>query len=156
MPLRLVAIPDGADILLDKPIVVIGRHEECDIQIHSRKISRKHCCIAQVNGYFVVRDLFSTNGIRINGTPVEEGKLNIGDELCIGHFRYQLTAGPKDSQNSDQTIPRSIEADSLDEPVALADLPGPGPLDAPTERAISLADPMEHTDPIEPGDVPGA
>jgi len=85
-----MAVSDGPNILLDKPIMLIGRHQECDIQIPSRKISRRHCCIAQVHDYLVVRDLSSTNGIRINGMRVNEGQLKAGDELTIGNFRYEV------------------------------------------------------------------
>lgn len=91
MPAQLVALTDGPTILLDKPILLLGRHAECDIQLNSRKISRRHCCIAQVSNYLVVRDLGSTNGIRVNGVRVIEGKLKAGDELTVGNFRYQLT-----------------------------------------------------------------
>src|SRR5579871_3591235 len=91
MPAQLVALTDGPTILLDKPILLLGRHGECDIQLNSRKISRRHCCIAQVSNYLVVRDLGSTNGIRVNGVRVIEGKLKAGDELTVGNFRYQLT-----------------------------------------------------------------
>jgi predicted component of type VI protein secretion system len=90
MPAQLVALDSGPSILLDKPILLLGRHPECDIQIDSRKISRRHCCIAQVSDYLVVRDLGSTNGIRINGTRVVEGRLNAGDELTIGNYRYKV------------------------------------------------------------------
>jgi predicted component of type VI protein secretion system len=90
MPAQLLALNGGPSILLDKPILLLGRHPECDIQIDSRKISRRHCCIAQVHDYLVVRDLDSTNGIRINGVRVTEGKLNPGDELTIGSHRYQV------------------------------------------------------------------
>src|SRR5271168_210493 len=96
MPYRLIPIADGFDILLDKPIILVGRHQECDVQIPSRKVSRKHCCIAQVNDYLVVRDLFSTNGVQINGVRVEEGSLRLGDELAIGHFRFHVTVASKD------------------------------------------------------------
>src|SRR5947209_18383987 len=90
MPPQLMALTEGPNILLDKPILLLGRHQECDIQLASRKISRRHCCIAQVNDYLVVRDLCSTNGIRINGVRVHEGLLKSGDELTIGSHRYQL------------------------------------------------------------------
>src|SRR5438270_5415923 len=90
MPPQLFALTEGPSILLDKPILLFGRHEECDIQLPSRKISRRHCCIAQVNDYLVVRDLSSTNGIRINGVRVLEGSLRGGDELTIGNFRYEV------------------------------------------------------------------
>ena len=97
---QLVALTEGPSILLDKPILLIGRHQECDIQIASRKISRRHCCIAQVNDHLVVRDLCSTNGIRINGQRVEIGRLRAGDELSIAHIRYRLENG----QAHEQTI----------------------------------------------------
>src|SRR5438132_3757297 len=91
MPAQLVTLDNGVSIMLDKPILLVGRHPECDIQIDSRKISRRHCCIAQVNDYLVVRDLDSTNGIRINGVRVIEGKLKAGDELTMGNHRYRVT-----------------------------------------------------------------
>src|SRR5262249_16177618 len=91
MPAQLVALTDGPNILLDKPILLLGRHPECDIQLNSRKVSRRHCCIAQVSTYLFVRDLGSTNGIRINGVRVLEGRLKPGDELTVGNFRYSVT-----------------------------------------------------------------
>src|SRR5436305_6468930 len=98
MPAQLLALNEGPSILVDKPILLLGRDPECDIQLDSRKISRRHCCIAQVNDYLVVRDLESTNGVRINGVRVVEGQLHAGDELTIGNHRYRVTwdqtAGP--------------------------------------------------------------
>src|SRR5436853_7749048 len=91
MPAQLLALNEGASILVDKPILLLGRHPECDIQIDSRKISRRHCCIAQVDDYLVVRDLGSTNGIRINGVRVLEGRLRGSDELTIGSSRYKVS-----------------------------------------------------------------
>ena len=90
MPAQLLSLTDGPSILLDKPILLFGRHPECDIQLNSRKVSRRHCCVAQVHDYLVVRDLGSTNGIRINGSRVLEGTLKAGDELTIGNFKYQI------------------------------------------------------------------
>src|SRR5271157_3614475 len=100
MPAQLMALTEGPSILLDKPIMLFGRNPECDIQIDSRKVSRRHCCIAQVNDYLVVRDLGSTNGIRINGVRVAEGRLKNSDELTIGNHRYTVRWDPLDSQNS--------------------------------------------------------
>src|SRR5271166_1891771 len=91
MPAQLVALTEGPSVLLDKPIMLFGRNPECDIQIDSRKVSRRHCCIAQVNDYLVIRDLGSTNGIRINGVRLLEGKLRHGDELTIGSHRYKIS-----------------------------------------------------------------
>jgi pSer/pThr/pTyr-binding forkhead associated (FHA) protein len=90
MPAHLLSLTDGPSILLDKPILMFGRHQECDVQLNSKKISRRHCCIAQVGDCLIVRDLGSTNGVKINGEKVLEGKLLPGDELILGNFRYQV------------------------------------------------------------------
>ena len=90
MPAHLLSLADGPSILIDKPILLFGRHEECDVQLNSKKVSRRHCVLAQVNDYLVIRDLGSTNGVRINGERVAEGKLRPGDELQIGNFKYQV------------------------------------------------------------------
>lgn len=90
MPIHLLSLTDGPSILIDKPILVFGRHQECDVQLNSKKVSRRHCCIAQVNDYLIVRDLGSTNGVKVNGARVAEGRLVPGDEILIGNFRYQV------------------------------------------------------------------
>jgi predicted component of type VI protein secretion system len=93
MPARLVALDEGPDIVLDRAMVVVGRHPQCDARLDSLRISRHHCCMTQDQNEVVVRDLGSTNGIRINGQRVEMGRLRSGDELSIAHIRYRLDNG---------------------------------------------------------------
>lgn len=117
MPAHLLSLADGPSILIDKPILLFGRHEECDVQLNSKKVSRRHCCLAQVNDYLVIRDLGSTNGVRINGTRVAEGKLVPGDELQIGNFKYQV-CGDTMGRSDDHAAPeayRPIEPVEKDE-----------------------------------------
>jgi pSer/pThr/pTyr-binding forkhead associated (FHA) protein len=129
---QLVSLTEGPSIMLDKPIVLLGRHQECDIQIGSRKISRRHCCLAQVSDYLVVRDLGSTNGIRINGVRVVEGSLRTGDELMIGNQRYQLqwTANPDDPAPPAKPAVKKARreqadpAESSDRPIPLSESMG--------------------------------
>lgn len=134
MPQQLLALTEGPNIPLDKPILLIGRHQECDIQIPSRKISRRHCCIAQVNDHLVVRDLCSTNGICINGVRVTEGPLKTGDELTIGSLRYQVNrddaklpprASDHPSPGRPALPPNHDPFASLDQPVPLNEPSGP-------------------------------
>jgi pSer/pThr/pTyr-binding forkhead associated (FHA) protein len=70
-------------------------------------VSRRHCCVAQVSDYLVVRDLGSTNGVRINGQRVVEGKLNPGDELQIGNFKYQV-CGDIMGRSGEQEVPEGF------------------------------------------------
>lgn len=141
MPAQLVSLTDGPSILLDKPILLIGRHPECDIQIDSRKVSRRHCCMAQVGESLIVRDLGSTNGIRVNGVRMLEGRLRPGDELTIGNARFQLrwdtVAGapapvvrpPRHVPTPVNPPPRAVAdamLDSWDEPMPLPEPPAAG------------------------------
>jgi predicted component of type VI protein secretion system len=157
MPAQLVALTDGPSILLDKPILLLGRHPECDIQIDSRKVSRRHCCIAQVHDYLVVRDLGSTNGIRINGVRVMEGRIKGGDELTIGSHRYQVRwdsvaaapAAPKPAsvKATAQASMNDDDLESFDEPVAIPESPSmlagqsPVPVGPPLPVGPDLEDP---------------
>jgi pSer/pThr/pTyr-binding forkhead associated (FHA) protein len=153
MPAQLLALTDGPSILLDKPILLLGRHGECDVQLNSRKVSRRHCCVAQVHDYLVVRDLGSTNGVRINGHRVLEGKLQSGDELTVGNFRYQVyLEAPSSSEHSGSTPPpvpaqrpagpRSMEArlEEAEEPVPLDDVTAAGDR-VPAPKAARTAPP---------------
>jgi pSer/pThr/pTyr-binding forkhead associated (FHA) protein len=56
------------------------------------------------NDQVAVRDLYSTNGIRINGMRVETGRLRPGDELSIAHIRYRLEGGEGSEKTSDSAI----------------------------------------------------
>jgi pSer/pThr/pTyr-binding forkhead associated (FHA) protein len=72
-PMRaiLVALNGGPDIPLGPEPTVVGRHPDCEVQLPSIRISRRHCCMTEVDGKVAVRDLGSTNGTLINGRRVE-------------------------------------------------------------------------------------
>src|SRR5690606_12124750 len=90
MTTTLVSLVGSADIPINRPIIVVGRSADCDVAIDSKKVSRQHCCIASLQGKLLVRDLVSTNGIRVNGRRHEEFALVAGDELTIGNLRYRV------------------------------------------------------------------
>ena len=98
-------------IPLEKPIILIGRQSECDFHLtQSRKVSRRHCCVAQVNNHYVVRDLGSTNGVYLNGVRIRrEAMLAFGDELTIGDLHFHLQ---KELASSLSTAPKRIPAES--------------------------------------------
>lgn len=89
MAASLIPTDGGSPISLDKPIVLIGRHQECDISLQtSSKVSRRHCCIVQVGDRYVVRDLGSMNGIRVNGHRIVETELCPGDEVAVADICF--------------------------------------------------------------------
>src|ERR1700733_8988540 len=101
MASRFVAIDEGPDITLDRSMVVVGRHPNCDTRLNSLRVSRHHCCMTREDDQVMVRDLGSTNGIRINGMRVETGRLRPGDELSIAHIRYRLEGEEESEQAGD-------------------------------------------------------
>ena len=82
-------------VLMDRAVLFFGRHPDCDVIITcSRKVSRKHCCVAQIDDYFVVRDLGSMNGVRVNGKPGgREHVLRVGDRLLVGDVPFLVETG---------------------------------------------------------------
>lgn len=92
MPARLVPLITGltTPIVLKRPVLLIGRHPECDIRLDAPGISRRHCCVAQADDRLVVRDLGSRHGLRVNGRRVDEARLKPGDEVAIAHLIYRV------------------------------------------------------------------
>ena len=74
--------------------VVIGRNPTTDITLLDEGISREHALVLYDEdrlGY-VVEDLQSTNGTKVNGKRVRSASLSEGDEIQIGQtlFRFVL------------------------------------------------------------------
>jgi pSer/pThr/pTyr-binding forkhead associated (FHA) protein len=90
----LLALCVGPDIPVDRGLVMVGRHPECDIRLDSLRVSRRHCIITADGDALIVRDLGSTNGTWINGRRVAWGLLRPGDEIMIAHLRYHLGEAP--------------------------------------------------------------
>ncbi|QDV35850.1 FHA domain-containing protein [Tautonia plasticadhaerens] len=92
MPARLVPLSPGLTrpIPLERPVLLVGRHLECDAQIPHPRISRRHCCVVQVADRLVIRDLGSRTGVRVNGVPIDEAALEHGDEVAIGPILFRL------------------------------------------------------------------
>jgi pSer/pThr/pTyr-binding forkhead associated (FHA) protein len=134
MPVRLVALDEGADIVLDRAMVVVGRHPQCDARLDSLRISRHHCCMTQDQNDVVVRDLGSTNGIRINGQRVEVGRLRPGDELSIAHIRYRLDNG---QQVQEKTLADPRLEDPVSPPILMVPIAPSVPRDSPLASAGS-------------------
>src|SRR5437667_461454 len=51
---------------LDKPLVSIGRLSDCDIVVSDPGASRRHAEIRAEDGRYVLADLGSTNGTKVN------------------------------------------------------------------------------------------
>ncbi len=78
--------PDGRtrDALIAPTGLTIGRATDNDLVAADAQVSRHHGRIVGRRGTLVYADLGSTNGSRVNGVPVTEVVLGVGDRLEIG------------------------------------------------------------------------
>jgi adenylate cyclase len=87
---ELVPEGGGDSIPLLRSPLTVGRRESCDVCLEFSNISGRHCELTFKEGYWSVKDLNSTNGIKVNGRRVDQSALKPGDKLTIGKRNYQL------------------------------------------------------------------
>jgi adenylate cyclase len=93
---RLRFNQDGRDRVFtigERPIV-IGRSSDSDLLLKNESISRQHTRIAYEEEGWVLRDLGSKNGSRVNTFHVEEQLLRNGDRIDLGTIRFYVEIGP--------------------------------------------------------------
>lgn len=86
-------VVENDDFNLVDPEFVIGRAEDCSLQLDSKFVSRHHCeLIVDEREHAVhVRDLGSQNGTFVNDGPVtDECKLKNGDKLVVGCIPFEV------------------------------------------------------------------
>lgn len=81
---------------LDKPLVLIGRDQDCDLVIDEPYVSRKHLEIEVNADRVLIRDLQSTNGTYFDGKAIESAELKIGDSFSFKGLDFFLQKGSLD------------------------------------------------------------
>lgn len=79
----------GSDYALDKLEVTVGRGADADLGFDDDAMSREHAAFELSETGFRVRDLGSTNGVRVNGHPTLSADLKHGDKIEIGDHSFQ-------------------------------------------------------------------
>ena len=67
--------------------LAIGRDGANDLVLDDPNISRFHCEVIRTDGRVELRDLWSRNGTRVDGQPVQRAELATGSEIGIGPYR---------------------------------------------------------------------
>lgn len=75
--------------------VMIGREEGNTVQLNDERVSRFHAKIQEDSDQFIITDLESTNGTRVNGEHVTFAILRVGDRVTIGRSTL-LFGSPED------------------------------------------------------------
>lgn len=89
---------DGTSTPIDGSGLQIGRLGDNGLVVDDPKVSRYHAVIVATTTSFVLTDLHSTNGTRLNGELVAGSRaLSDGDEIAIGPARLRFVAAPVDA-----------------------------------------------------------
>jgi pSer/pThr/pTyr-binding forkhead associated (FHA) protein len=87
---RALLVGDGRRTVLSGARVVMGRSRDCDIVIDDPNVSRRHAELRRQGDTWMVADLGSTNGVKVNGRRVEHAVLKPGDEITLGLSRLSF------------------------------------------------------------------
>ncbi len=115
---------DGQDLphTLQADETVLGRHPECQLQINSNMVSRKHARVVKDAGRYLLEDLGSGNGTFLNGKKLEgPAEIKHDDRIKLGpillRFEAAELAGKSSPKppigGSDQTM--NLEGDDDDD-----------------------------------------
>lgn len=84
VPSRAVLAGAGRRHVLGGSRVLLGRSRDCDITIDDANVSRRHAELTHDDGGWSIRDLGSTNGVKVNRRQVDRARLRHGDRVTLG------------------------------------------------------------------------
>ena len=93
-PAGSLVTPDGSRIQIALDPITIGRHPDCDVVLNDQEVSRQHAEVRREDGEFLIVDLGSLNGTKVNGAGVKSSRpLEDGDTIAIGAHTIRFEAG---------------------------------------------------------------
>ena len=82
------------DYQLTEPVTVLGRSRRCDIVLTDPNVSRQHAEVRRQDDGFMLLDLGSTNGTRVNRRDVKQVVLQHGDRIELGTTEFLFERQP--------------------------------------------------------------
>lgn len=109
---ELVPVGGGDPIPLVRDHMVVGRRDSCDICLRFPNVSGMHCELTFRDGYWHIRDLGSTNGVKVNGQRLQQKVLRPGDEVTIAKrkftIQYNLGVGQHALEEMEEDMSQSL------------------------------------------------
>jgi adenylate cyclase len=124
---ELVPVGGGDAIPLIQDVMTIGRRESCDVCLKFQNVSGMHAELSYKNGVWYVRDLGSTNGVKVNGERTLRKALRPGDEVGIANHKYTIQYTMTGAAVEDAFAEEDVFSQSLMEKAGLEKPKRPGP-----------------------------
>lgn len=93
-------LDDGSHFALDRPVINVGRRIDNQIILENEHVSRTHAQLRIRDARYVLFDLGSTSGTKVNGRKVKQHILRAGDVITIAGLRMvygEDPGGPPDT-----------------------------------------------------------
>jgi predicted component of type VI protein secretion system len=87
----------GKTFPIDHDAITIGRSKDNTIPIDNPTVSVHHCSILHDGDRYLLRDLESTNGTRLNSKEITESKLRPKDLLQVGSVEFLFDSEPMEA-----------------------------------------------------------
>jgi hypothetical protein len=87
-----LVLPTGDRFTLAQHPITVGRRPESNIVLADPNVSRDHAEIRPQGDGFMLIDLGSTNGSKVNGVRVAQRLLQDGDEISFGNTKMRFEA----------------------------------------------------------------
>src|SRR4051812_18449297 len=108
MPTMVLLQEDQATpFALKGDVIVLGRAPECEIQLDSNMVSRRHAQLTRDGDSYFVEDLNSGNGTFVNGKRIAARTLlHSDDRVKLGPIllRFEATAPARKARGLDETF----------------------------------------------------
>lgn len=87
----------GSEIALERERIRLGRGTGADVLLDDASVSHEHAALELTTTGYQIRDLGSTNGIRLNGAKVTAAELKHGDRVALGSVEFCYVVEPRKS-----------------------------------------------------------
>lgn len=113
---KLIVISEGLNdrsFDLDDDKITIGRLPDNQIRLPDDAISSHHAELTRKGDDYILRDLNSTNGTRVNGQRIVEAQLYNGDTVHFGHLELQYYSSAKASLAPPPSLRKTVDLSSV-------------------------------------------
>ncbi len=97
----------GDEHLLKDRVISLGRGPGVDLAFDDSSMSRQHAVLELAESGFRIRDLGSTNGVRVNDKAVQAAELKHGDRFSLGEHTFQYVVESREPTTPTYRLPES-------------------------------------------------
>lgn len=94
--------------------LTIGRSHSCEVVLDNRAVGRKHCRIDTRDGDLYLVDLNSANGTLLNGEPIQETLVTVGDRITIVDHTFEIRRAPLPVESAPLRLATATALDTIE------------------------------------------